>query len=133
MSRQVFLSRQSKDEIHSHALYEMPYECCGFLAGKYSNHVLQTYKLHNIHKNSAKFRISDQEFQSVGSKVLSDGFSILGIYHSHPYGSPCISETDIKGMTFDGIAIVVGLGGEQEMSAYEISGERAHQLKLIVR
>ncbi len=81
------------------------------------------FPLGNSSLSQDRFVIDEEEFYSVGLKVISKQLVILGIYHSHPNAEPVLSEEDIKGMTFPGISLILGITDKIEWAAYFIDRE----------
>ncbi|NTW83944.1 MAG: M67 family metallopeptidase [Chlorobiaceae bacterium] len=93
------LFRRPFEIIQEHAVRDMPYECCGLLAGKRNvdhrgnieNVVYEIAPCNNClyYGKEHGFEISHQEYLAVEREAESMGFVIVGSYHSH-IGSPAV-------------------------------------------
>lgn len=76
------------DEIKYLARKSYPYECGGFLAGKFGSckEVTEIYPLENQNKSTpeVRFEIDAKEFQIVEDEATKNGLGLLVFYHSHP-------------------------------------------------
>ncbi len=123
MRDQVFIRNHIKDQLEEHVLQQFPHECCGLVAGEKMFNISAIFPLGNSSLSQDRFVIDEEEFYSVGLKVISKQLVILGIYHSHPNAEPVLSEEDIKGMTFPGISLILGITDKIEWAAYFIDRE----------
>ena len=92
--------------IERHAASVFPRECCGLLAGEEPLQISEISELENVSIDDREFRVSERDFFCRGTRLLPHGYSIVGVYHSHPFGSMFLSPQDIEGMTFSGIILI---------------------------
>lgn len=87
--------------IESHAGEAYPYECCGFLLGEEHGDtalvkvVLPAENTHNGEKRR-RFLIDPVDFMKAEREALKKGFTLIGVYHSHPDHPAIPSEEDRK-------------------------------------
>ncbi|MCG8341838.1 MAG: M67 family metallopeptidase [Chlorobiales bacterium] len=99
------LLRRQFEIIQEHALKEMPYECCGLLAGvrqpdhkgDYENVVYEIAPCANVLYSGKEhgFEISFSEYIDVEREAASLGYGIVGSYHSHIGSVAVPSNSDI--------------------------------------
>ena len=80
-----------RDHVQAHA----PLEACGLLAGK-NNQVEKIFLIENQAKSRVKFRMDPNEQLEALNWIDSNGWSLVGIFHSHPAGPETVSATDIE-------------------------------------
>jgi proteasome lid subunit RPN8/RPN11 len=114
--RALHLSHQQIDQIVQHAVSAAPDEACGLIAGQ-SNHVRQIIAMHNVADHpETNFEMAPQDLLKTLKRIDAAGLDLIGIYHSHPQGSPRPSSSDIV-QTRRHLPrtpqLIVGLGGHQ--------------------
>ena len=72
-----------------------PEECCGLIASDLSGDIRFVYPLTNAEGSTTSFTIAPEE--SYGAFMHADrcGWTISGVFHSHPTGPDFLSEKDI--------------------------------------
>ena len=88
--------------------HRYPKECCGLIAGDCNREIAKVFEMPNISTNRNEFYVKRGDFIRVGEEILRSGYGITGVFHSHPTGPLLPSVTDIEGMTFSGIMLIVG-------------------------
>jgi len=86
-------------QIYDHAKDTYPFECCGFLLGKFDEGgiVNRVRRASNQNRERAdRFLISAEEFAEAQFAADDAGWDIIGIYHSHPDWPPIPSQTDME-------------------------------------
>lgn len=99
------LLRRQFEIIQEHALRDIPYECCGLLAGvrqpnhkgEYENVVYEIAPCVNVLYGGKEhgFEISFSEYVDVEREAGSLGFEIVGSYHSHIGTAAIPSNNDV--------------------------------------
>jgi len=95
----MIFTQDQIDQLFEQARNAYPEECCGLISGTYD----QVYDIHPAANVSAGDKTKTFE---IDAKVRFDLIaqtgkrSVLGLYHSHPTGSPYPSETD-KSMVYE--------------------------------
>ncbi len=95
----------------THAENSLPDECCGLIA--VANGAIRfAYPLTNANPSPVSFTVDPAEHFGAMRHAESQGWEILGVFHSHPEGEATPSPTDVA-MAWDPewIHLIVG-GGE---------------------
>ncbi len=91
----LYLEKKYIDEIVSHALSEAPHECCGILAGK-NEKAVKLFRTTNSERSPVRYSVEPRELINIYQEIDSNGWKLLGIYHSHPHSEAYPSAVDIK-------------------------------------
>ncbi|KNZ70602.1 Mov34/MPN/PAD-1 family protein [Thermincola ferriacetica] len=86
---------------------ELPNECCGILAGKAAEgiiEIVEIYPMTNIDHSPEHFSLDPKEQLEVYKSVRERGLKVLGNYHSHPATPSRPSREDIR-LAFDPAAV----------------------------
>lgn len=83
------------DSLVDHAKRELPYEACGYLAAK-DGLVSHYYELTNTDKAADHFTMDPKEQFAAIRDMRDKGFTMAGVYHSHPETPARPSEEDIR-------------------------------------
>lgn len=94
MIPQLTLTREHVQEIVGHINIHAPLEACGLLAGK-DNRVEKVLFVQNQAQSPVRFVMDPYEQLQAFEWIESNGFDLLGIFHSHPAGPETASPTDI--------------------------------------
>ncbi|UCD35428.1 MAG: M67 family metallopeptidase [Nitrospiraceae bacterium] len=107
------ITRETLDQIHSHALQEYPLECCGIVTGTAAGQTV--HRCRNIqnrlhgedpgrHPRGAQiaYAIDRQEFDGIISSAREKGEEVIALYHSHPDHGAYFSEEDHAAQTVFG-------------------------------
>ncbi len=91
----IRLPVQVREAIGAHANSCAPEECCGLLATDPIGEVRFAYPLTNAEHSATAFLIDPNE--SYGAFMHADrrGWSISGVFHSHPAGPGDLSDRDL--------------------------------------
>ena len=79
----------------SHAMEELPNECCGLILGR-DGHLEEVIPMRNLRPAPDYYFMDPEQQVKVFSEMEKNGKSLLGIYHSHPNGPPYPSNTDLE-------------------------------------
>lgn len=96
----IYLEDDVLKAIQQHAVDTYPDECCGFMFGMVDasdrRHVRVHLPVENIRSEnrSRRFEISPREYMAAEAYAEEHGWSLVGIYHSHPDHPAVASETD---------------------------------------
>ena len=99
----ITLSKSQFDEIVTHARSCLPNEACGLLGGVVEdNHkiVKKVYFLTNIDHSPEHFSMAPEEQFGAVKDMRTNGWALLGNWHSHPNSPSRMSEED-KRLAFD--------------------------------
>jgi proteasome lid subunit RPN8/RPN11 len=104
-----YLEKKYADLMVSHALAEMPDECCGILAGT-DGRGLKVYQTANYEHSPLRYSVAPEELLSIYQEIDDKGWKLLGIYHSHTHTEAYPSERDIKHAYWsDALYIIISL------------------------
>ena len=96
----VTLFPEALEVIERDALETFPNECCGFLYGHEDNtrNITFTQPVENAQEGDQRrrFEISPKQYLEAEQLALSQGLTLLGVYHSHPKHPAFPSEHDRK-------------------------------------
>lgn len=99
----ILLNEQQYGEILEHAVKAAPNEACGLLGGTIDGelkHVEKVYLLTNIDNSPEHFSMDPREQFGAVKDMRSNGWTLLGNFHSHPASPSRPSEED-KRLAFD--------------------------------
>lgn len=94
------LSASAAAAIRQHAIERYPDEACGVLGGKRSNDdaavtmVMITLNVSPAPRTS--YRIDPAALDAAARSLTALGCDLIGIYHSHPDGSPAMTDGDLR-------------------------------------
>jgi proteasome lid subunit RPN8/RPN11 len=112
------------DAMVDHASHELPYECCGLLAGS-CRRVDEIFLCRNQKRSKTEFSIAPKELFETLREIRQRRKKLLGIYHSHPNGTGLPSPRDVKEFHYPGVDfwIVSFQNGEAVVRCFEWQGE----------
>jgi len=121
------------NEIREHGVRDYPYECCGLLLGRYTEHgklVEETYPISNAREESAKrnrFLITPEELMRGERYATSRDLEIVGFYHSHPDSPAVPSNYDLEHAwpTYSYIIVSTRAGGATDLFSWEQEPDRS--------
>lgn len=100
----IYFDKIEYSKIIRQAKEEFPNECCGYIGGhkdeKGDVYIDRVYSLTNMDHSSEHFSMNPKEQFAVVKLIRSEGFVMIGNYHSHPYSPSRPSEEDKK-LAFD--------------------------------
>jgi proteasome lid subunit RPN8/RPN11 len=105
MSRQLILKKDHWQEMLHYVDRHLPLEACGLLAGT-GNQVEKVIKVRNQLQSPVRFVMDPYEQLKAFDWIESNGFDLLGIFHSHPAGPETASATDILEATYEVIHVI---------------------------
>lgn len=96
--------------ITEHARTVAPEECCGLLAVDGDGTVTRAYPVVNVERSPVRFTVDPDGHFAALQAAESQGWSLGGVYHSHPRSSPVPSRTDLEGaLDPEWVHLIVGL------------------------
>lgn len=106
----------------SHARFARPQEACGLLAADAEGRLRMAYCLSNLDASAFSYTLDPSEHIRALYHAESLGWSLAGVYHSHPAGSAVPSATDVaKALEPEWLYAIIGLGnGEPEVRGFRI-------------
>ena len=99
----IILTKKLFEEMLTHARAEFPLEACGLLGGKFDGEkkiVKKVYCLTNTDKSREHFSMTPAEQFAAVKDMRSNGWQLLGNFHSHPETPARMSDED-KRLAFD--------------------------------
>lgn len=108
--RRLIIPREILGEMTDYVASRVPLEACGLLAGR-NDRVEKTIGVQNQAQSEARFVMDPYEQLKAFDWIESNGFELLGIFHSHPTGPEGISATDIAEAAYDVVHVVLSFDG----------------------
>ena len=89
------ISQSIKATLISHAIREMPNECCGILASK-NGVALKHYPITNIEQSPYRYSMDGKQVLKAYNEIEDNGWDLGVIYHSHTHTPAYPSATDVR-------------------------------------
>jgi proteasome lid subunit RPN8/RPN11 len=118
----MLVPSQAREAMIVHAENAYPEEACGLLAFDVDGALRMVYCLTNIQTSDVAFTVDpDEHFQAM-LHAERHGWSIGGVFHSHPRTPAVPSRSDVEGaLDPDWVHVIVSLSGhEPELRAWAI-------------
>lgn len=138
----VVIAKRQYEEILNHSLRAVPNEACGLIAGRTEEndnkhkYVEKVYLLTNVDNSPEHFSMDPKEQFAAVKDMRSNGWVMLGNFHSHPSSPPRPSEED-KRLAFDSKAsyFIISLIDEQNivLKSFSISKDEVVEEEIIVK
>ena len=129
----MYISYAVARQIADHATAAAPDEACGLLAGR-SDAISLALPVKNIASAPAsQFQLDPQEQLRALKAIDAKGFTLQGVYHSHPNSAPIPSDEDIRGAIEESLLqLIVSLQGDKpQLKLWRISEGAVTPLELI--
>jgi proteasome lid subunit RPN8/RPN11 len=116
----------------SHAIAELPNECCGLLAGRLPEATSETaiivrrYPLTNQARSPTEYLSEPQSMFAAHRDMRRLGLEVLSIYHSHPSSEPIPSRRDIERNNYGAevVHFIISLSGAApQIRAWRLSSD----------
>jgi proteasome lid subunit RPN8/RPN11 len=124
----LFLADQIRQAILAHASNSAPDECCGLIAADTEGTIRFAYPLTNADPSPVSYTIDPDEHFHALRHAESLGWSIAGVFHSHPRGPATPSMVDVQSALEPDWVYLVATPGE--IRAFRISGGRVEEVPL---
>ncbi|MGM0851466.1 MAG: Mov34/MPN/PAD-1 family protein [Bacillota bacterium] len=111
----------------------LPNEACGLISG--SMNLCQTiWPMRNTEPTPYSFAIDPDEQDHVMGEMLHKREVFMGIYHSHPYGSPVPSKDDVTFSQFPEVYYFIAAvgGGKEEIRCYKINNGKVKHIDIVI-
>lgn len=118
----------------SHAIEELPNECCGILAGKNSE-ISNIFRMKNIEESPFRYSMDGKEMLGVLNQLDDEGMDLLVIYHSHTHTPAYPSATDVRLATWpDAIYVLISLMDQNHpaLCAFHIVDAQVVEEELVI-
>ena len=89
------ISQSIKATLISHAIREMPNECCGILASK-NGVAVKHYPITNIEQSPYRYSMDGKQVLKAYNEIEDNGWDLGVIYHSHTHTPAYPSATDVR-------------------------------------
>lgn len=89
------LTEDVRRAITAHAESCAPNECCGLLASDSDDRVRFVYPMTNSRSSPTSYTIDPDEHYAAFRHAESMGWSLSGVFHSHPTGTAIPSKEDV--------------------------------------
>ena len=125
--RELVLSEALRGQILAEARAAFPRECCGLIEGVREGEAVRATALHpasNLAREPHRFEIDP----ALQFRLMREGCSIVGCYHSHPGGAPQPSPRDVEGAGERDFVWLIAAG--EALGAYLWDGEVFRPLTL---
>lgn len=119
-------------QMEEHATSTFPDECCGFMFGGNDNGNIKVElisKVINTHPDfkERRFLISPDDYMNAENYADENGFTLVGVYHSHPNHPAIPSEIDrlaaLPGFSY--IIFSITDGKPTDVTAWELAEDRS--------
>jgi [CysO sulfur-carrier protein]-S-L-cysteine hydrolase len=122
------------DDMIRHAHSELPYECCGLLAGTIAlgstpneimGRVLRPYVLANAAASPTDYDASPETLIAAFRDMRQAGLELLAIYHSHPTSKPIPSRRDLERNHYGSevVHLIISLQTEPVIRAWRLEAD----------
>ncbi|WGU94540.1 M67 family metallopeptidase [Paenibacillus dendritiformis] len=91
-----------------HCIKEKPLEACGLLSGR-DGIAARCWRIRNAEQSPVAFTMDGEELTRALRDIESLGEQLLGLYHSHPSGSPYPSPFDVEHAVFSCSYLIISL------------------------
>ena len=125
------LSPEAWSLISAEAERLYPMECCGLLLGRDEDSARRAERAvaaPNVHSDGGArhFQISPDAFLRAEREAETDGFDVVGIYHSHPDVAARPSRFDLEAAWpwYSYLIVAVGNGRVAEVRCWRLSDDR---------
>ena len=117
-----------QDYVARHA----PMEACGLLAGK-NDRVEEVIFVRNQAQSPERFVMDPLEQLKAFDWIETNGFNLLGIFHSHPTGPETPSRTDIAEAAYEVMYLIWSLNNDLwKLRGFWIENGQAFEASLLI-
>lgn len=96
MNEEVTLPAVLGEEILAHCRAVRPEEGCGLVAADASGRPVAVIPIANALHSPVRYQMDTREQFDAMKRIRREGWSLWGIFHSHPHSEPSPSPTDIR-------------------------------------
>ncbi len=128
-SHTISISKENLSILRQHAISVKKYESCALLLGE-KNHIKKVLLTENSDSIPEKFFTIPSDQLIRGYKMAeTQGYEVIGIFHSHPSSKAIPSNTDIKYMSINPVVWMIYSGTDNEFRAYVIKENSTNELE----
>lgn len=102
------MTAQAYRDMVGHCIKEKPLEACGLLSGR-DGIAARCWRIRNAERSPVAFTMDGEELTRALHGMESLGEQLLGMYHSHPSGSPYPSPFDVEHAAFSCSYLIISL------------------------
>ncbi|HSF85320.1 MAG TPA: M67 family metallopeptidase [Acidimicrobiia bacterium] len=125
--------QQIHDAILQHARFCAPLEACGLLATDGTGALRMVYCLTNVERSRRRFTVSPQEHFKALQHAERSGWSIGGVFHSHPTAPARPSVVDVaQALDPRWLYVIAGPLASPELRAFTIARGEVNELEVEV-
>jgi proteasome lid subunit RPN8/RPN11 len=118
----VHLPEEARRQIIDHCRDQLPNEACGLLAVD-AGRVVKVYPTDNLDSSPDSYTVPPDDHYRALIDAESHGWTLGGVFHSHPNGTAQMSTTDVAGANEpEWLYVVVGFEGGPDLTAWVIEG-----------
>lgn len=123
IQRRLDLPAQIHEAMLKHSQFVFPEEACGLLAADRDGKLRMAYCLTNAEHSESSYTIDPTEHFGALQHAESQGWNLIGAFHSHPHSEAFPSRTDLRlAAEPDWIYFIVGLNGPGTVRAFSLKG-----------
>ncbi|CAH8717047.1 M67 family metallopeptidase [Paenibacillus thiaminolyticus] len=104
----MYMTAQAYRDMVGHCIKEKPLEACGLLSGR-DGIAARCWRIRNAERSPVAFTMDGEELTRALHGMKSLGEQLLGMYHSHPSGSPYPSPFDVEHAAFSCSYLIISL------------------------
>lgn len=129
----IVLEREMVDAMIAHARFCVPNEACGLLALDDGGRIRMVYCLSNADRSPYRYTVDPDEHFGALRHAESQGWTIGGVFHSHPTAPPVPSATDLEGaLDPEWLYLIVGNSDTPRLRAFRIEHRAAREVDVVV-
>ena len=134
LTRPLSATRAQRRQVFDWARAAYPDESCGLLLGILSDASVEVHEVQRAtnlapEQTNERYELDPHDFLQADRRARDRGWSVLGVWHSHPDHPPRPSETDWKTAwpDFSYLIVAVDPTGAQGMLAWRLREGRFHE------
>ena len=129
----LILTKDQLQKMIAHVDSHAPLEACGLLAGLNSK-VESVLEVSNQARSAVRFMMDPIEQLKAFEWIESNGFDLIGIFHSHPAGPETVSPTDIAEAAYAVVHVILArVDGEWRARGFWIEDGRFSEVSLQIK
>lgn len=113
-----------------HIMECFPEEGCGFVGGRDGLSEIVIPVANSLH-SSTRFLMDPEAQLRAMQSIEENNLEISAIFHSHPYGPPTLSETDIEEYYYPDNFMILWfpIDGKWQMQCFSLENNQVYELK----
>lgn len=127
----LYLGDEHKTDMVAHCVSAAPNEGCGLFAVN-DGTVTRVYPTSNAEASPSGYTVPPEEHFAALEDAESRGWSLGGVFHSHPDGGARPSMTDVESaLDPEWTYLVIGLRGSPEIRAWRIAAGEISEVEIV--